>query len=71
MQVLGALAVVAALAMAASRVWVGAHYPHDVAAGLFVGALVALLLSPALRSRSEALARRLTGTPLRPLLVSS
>ncbi|HCA84904.1 MAG TPA: hypothetical protein DEQ61_05065 [Streptomyces sp.] len=68
---LGALAVVAALAMAASRVWVGAHYPHDVAAGLLVGAVVALLLALALRSRSEALARRLTATPLRPLLISS
>lgn len=70
-RMLGALAVVAALAMAASRVWVGAHYPHDVAAGLFVGAVVALLLALALRSRSEALARRLTASPLRHLLISS
>ncbi|WP_406430491.1 phosphatase PAP2 family protein [Streptomyces sp. NBC_00631] len=40
---LGSVAVVAALAMAASRVWVGVHYPHDAVAGLVVGGLVALL----------------------------
>ena len=40
---LGALATVAALAMAFARVYIAAHYPWDVAAGLVVGALVALL----------------------------
>ncbi|MFE2378578.1 phosphatase PAP2 family protein [Streptomyces sp. NPDC059398] len=68
---LGAAALVCAVAMAASRVWVGAHYPHDVAAGALVGTLVALVLATALRRRPEALARRLTDTRLRPLLVSS
>jgi membrane-associated phospholipid phosphatase len=67
---LGTVAVVAACAMAASRVWVGAHYPHDVVAGLAVGALVALLLMPTVRRRPDALARRLTATRLRPLLVA-
>lgn len=67
---LGTVAVVAACAMAASRVWVGAHYPHDVVAGLAVGALVALLLMPAVRRRPDALARRLTATRLRTLLVA-
>ncbi|WP_069770102.1 phosphatase PAP2 family protein [Streptomyces sp. LUP30] len=66
---LGAIAVAAACAMAASRVWVGAHYPHDVAAGLAVGTLTALLTMSALRrGRAEALALRLLATPLRPLL---
>ncbi|MCQ9178005.1 phosphatase PAP2 family protein [Streptomyces sp. IBSBF 2953] len=66
---LGALAVAAACAMAASRVWVGAHYPHDVLAGLAVGALTALLAMSALRhGRAEALALRLVATRLRPLL---
>ena len=37
------LATVAALAMAFSRVYIAAHYPWDVAAGLLVGASVALL----------------------------
>src|SRR4051812_29339404 len=40
---LGALATVAALGMAFSRVYIAAHYPWDVAAGLLFGALVALL----------------------------
>ncbi|MCZ4101783.1 phosphatase PAP2 family protein [Streptomyces sp. H39-C1] len=50
---LGAVAVVAALAMAVSRVWVGAHYPHDAAAGVALGGLVALLSMLTLRRWSE------------------
>ena len=38
---LGAVAFAAALLMAATRVYVGAHYPHDVVAGLVLGAAVA------------------------------
>ncbi|WP_370942930.1 phosphatase PAP2 family protein [Amycolatopsis sp. cg5] len=37
---LGWIATILALLLAFSRVYVGAHYPHDVFAGLFVGALV-------------------------------
>jgi len=66
---LGTVAAVAAGAMAVSRVWVGAHYPHDVVAGVAVGALAALLAMSALRRRAEGLALRLTATRLRPLLV--
>ena len=40
---LGALATVAALVMAFARVYVAAHHPWDVAAGLAFGALVALV----------------------------
>ncbi|MER7189520.1 phosphatase PAP2 family protein [Streptomyces flaveolus] len=68
---LGALAAVAACAMAVSRVWVGAHYPHDVLAGVVVGAVAALLVMSALRRRAEAAALRLAATRLRPLLVVS
>jgi membrane-associated phospholipid phosphatase len=34
------LAWIFAIVMAASRVYVGAHYPHDVVAGLLIGAIV-------------------------------
>ncbi|MEU1695068.1 phosphatase PAP2 family protein, partial [Streptomyces hirsutus] len=68
---LGAVAVVAAGAMAASRVRVGAHYPHDVLAGAVVGALAALLVMSALRRRARALARRLPAARLRPRLTAS
>ncbi|MFJ9026384.1 phosphatase PAP2 family protein [Streptomyces sp. NPDC102259] len=67
---LAAVAAVAAGAMAASRLWVGAHYPHDVVAGVVVGALTAWLVMSALRRRAETAALRLTATRLRPLLVA-
>lgn len=68
---LGAVAVLAACAMGASRVWVGAHYPHDVAAGLLLGAVAGLLLMTALRrwTRRQT-AERLAATRLRLLLVA-
>ncbi|MFF2650819.1 phosphatase PAP2 family protein [Streptomyces sp. NPDC058045] len=68
---LGVVALFAAAAMAASRVWVGAHYPHDVAAGVVVGALVAWAAMHVVRRRPEALADRLAATRLRPLLSAS
>ncbi|MFE3034147.1 phosphatase PAP2 family protein [Streptomyces canus] len=68
---LGRLAVVAAVVMAASRVWTGAHYPHDVAAGVVVGALTALLVMPAARRHAGAPAGRLAATRLHGLLVAS
>ncbi|MFF3872754.1 phosphatase PAP2 family protein [Streptomyces sp. NPDC001978] len=67
---LGAVAVVAAGAMAVSRVWIGVHYPHDVIAGVMVGGLVALGSMRALRRWPRDLAERLAATRLRPLLVS-
>ncbi|MDN3355033.1 phosphatase PAP2 family protein [Actinomadura sp. DC4] len=38
---LGVVAAVNALVIAVARVYIGVHYPHDVAAGLLCGALVA------------------------------
>ncbi|MER6028897.1 phosphatase PAP2 family protein [Streptomyces sp. NPDC001851] len=67
---LGAVASVCALAMAASRVWVGVHYPHDVVAGAALGGLVGHLAMTVLRRWPTGLADRLSGTWLRPLLVS-
>lgn len=65
---LGAIATLGALAMAASRVWVGAHYPHDIAAGLAVGALVATLLAVPLFRHADAVAGALRRGRLRPLV---
>ncbi|AEV81223.1 UDP-diphosphatase [Actinoplanes sp. SE50] len=65
---LGLLAGAAALVMCFARVYVGAHYPRDVLAGLIVGAVVAVagywLAAPLLR-RLLTWAR---STPLRPLI---
>ncbi|MGW5399878.1 phosphatase PAP2 family protein [Streptomyces sp. NPDC003952] len=64
-----AIAVPAALLMAFSRVWVGAHYPHDVVLGLAVGAVLAWLLTRAAR-RAAPLVQRMGATPLRPLVAA-
>jgi undecaprenyl-diphosphatase len=56
-----------ALLMAASRVWIGVHYPHDVVVGLTVGALVAWPLTLTARRAAPAV-ERLRTTRLRPLL---
>ncbi|MEU3184063.1 phosphatase PAP2 family protein [Streptomyces sp. NPDC006923] len=66
---LAAAALPAAVLMALSRVWVGAHYPHDVVFGLLVGACVAGVLMLAAR-RSAPLVARLRETRLRPLVAS-
>ncbi|MEV4654799.1 phosphatase PAP2 family protein [Micromonospora sp. NPDC049301] len=56
---LGLVALPLAVLAAFSRVFVGVHYPHDVAAGLLLGALVAVLATPLLaRATAEALRRR-------------
>jgi membrane-associated phospholipid phosphatase len=67
---LGVVASVCALAMAASRVWVGVHYPHDVVAGAALGGLVGFLSMIVLRRWPTCLAGRLSATWLRPLLVA-
>ncbi|OLZ74565.1 hypothetical protein AV521_02735 [Streptomyces sp. IMTB 2501] len=67
---LGVVAAVCAGAMGASRVWVGVHYPHDVAAGAALGAAVAFVVMTAVSRLPEDLPKRLSDTRLRPLLVS-
>ncbi|WP_329125779.1 phosphatase PAP2 family protein [Streptomyces sp. NBC_01465] len=67
---LAVIAIPAALLMAASRVWVGVHYPHDVAVGLLTGALVAWPLALLARRAAPAV-ERLRDTRLKPLLVAT
>ncbi|MFD7069267.1 phosphatase PAP2 family protein [Streptomyces sp. NPDC059913] len=64
--VLAWLTVPMALLMAFSRVFVGVHYPHDVAVGLVLGALVSALVIAVLRRPAQSLARtvRSSGAPL-------
>lgn len=60
----------AALLLAFARVYIAAHYPHDVAAGLLVGAAVALLGWLLLRGLLTRLVRWLQSTRLRPLVTT-
>ncbi|KOV67584.1 phosphatase PAP2 family protein [Streptomyces sp. MMG1121] len=67
---LGSVALLAAVVMAASRVYVGAHYPHDVAVGALVGSVVALVGILVARRFAPPLVDRLREGALRPLLGS-
>jgi undecaprenyl-diphosphatase len=68
---LGVIAAIAAVAMALARVYVGAHYPQDVLAGLALGATLSvsgyLLARPVLRR----LVVRAATTRLRPLVTAA
>jgi len=68
---LGIWALVAAAVMGVSRVYVGAHYPHDVAAGIIVGVIVGYGAAVLLRRYATPLVAKLSTGPLRPLLTTT
>ena len=68
---LGVVATLAALLMAVSRVYIAAHYPLDVAAGLLLGAAVTLAGWVLLRRALIRLVERAQDSRLRPLLVAA
>lgn len=67
---LGILAWVAAALLAFSRVYVGAHYPHDVVAGLVLGAAVIVVGQFLARPLLLWLLGLLIRTPLRVLVIA-
>jgi membrane-associated phospholipid phosphatase len=67
---LGALTAIAAVLMALARVYIGAHYPQDVVAGLALGALVTGIGYLLARRPLTAVVHRLEQTALRPLVTA-
>jgi undecaprenyl-diphosphatase len=67
---LGWLAALAAVVMAFARVYIAAHYPQDVVAGLLVGAAVSLLGFWLVRRLLVWLVELAERTPLRPVLTT-
>ncbi len=67
---LGAVAVLFAGFLAFARVYVGVHYPGDVAAGLGMGAAVGLIVIFALRRPVTVITRGLSHSPLKPLVAA-
>jgi len=67
---LGAFATIVALLVAFSRVYVGVHFPQDVAAGLALGAVVAVIGVFLIVPLLTRILAWLTRTPVRPLITS-
>lgn len=67
---LGFVSALAALGLAISRVYVGAHYPHDVLAGLGLGAVVSLAGYFLIRPMLQRLVGAIGKTPLRVLITT-
>lgn len=67
----GIVASIATALMAFSRVYVGAHYPHDVVASIVVGVMVGLPAALVLRRYAIPLVEKLSTGLLRPVITTS
>jgi undecaprenyl-diphosphatase len=67
---LGWIATAAGLLLSVDRVYIGAHYPADVVAGLTLGAAVAVVGWLVLRRPLTWVVERLAATRLRPLVAA-
>jgi membrane-associated phospholipid phosphatase len=67
----GVVALVAAVLMAVARVYCGAHYPGDVAAGLAIGGIVAAIGGYAVVPWLTKVVGRLTSTPARRVFTAA
>lgn len=67
---LGLVTALWAALVAFSRVYVGVHFPQDVASGLVLGAVIAIIGVFVVVPILERIADWLTRTPLRPLVVA-
>ena len=67
---LGLAAAALAVLMACARVYVGAHFPLDVVAGLLVGVVIAVAASAVATRPLTSLVTVLARTPVRPFLTA-
>lgn len=67
----GWVALVLAILLGLDRIYVGAHYPTDVLAGVALGTAVAAVPAVSARAALGALTTRMCRSPLRPLITAS